>query len=234
MLLARECKLPAEAIRQVGMGALFHDIRRRLRMPSQITAQDGAAHQAQAEPDGPASPLRPGTAGLVSDFPGAAKQIVQNHRRYLDGTGPRGSGAISSIPSPRSSPHPSRYDSLCHLGPGALRGPRQPLQTAPARLAPMPRHALIRLMGSTPPGSVVQLSSGQVGLVMSVNASRLPAPCWYTPDSRARGGGHHRPRRGRADHRQGDPPQTPAPAVFRYLNPHARISYYFEHGKALI
>ncbi|WP_139379651.1 HD-GYP domain-containing protein, partial [Zoogloea sp. LCSB751] len=35
MLLARECKLPAEAIRQVGMGALFHDIGK-LRIPSQI------------------------------------------------------------------------------------------------------------------------------------------------------------------------------------------------------
>ena len=35
MLLARECKLPAEAIRQVGMGALFHDIGK-LKIPSQI------------------------------------------------------------------------------------------------------------------------------------------------------------------------------------------------------
>ena len=42
---------------------------------------------------------------------------------------------------------------------------------------------LIRLMGVYPPGSVVQLSNGQVGLVMSVNASRLlyPAVLVYYP-----------------------------------------------------
>ena len=103
MLLARECKLPAEAIRQVGMGALFHDIGK-LRIPSQILRKTEPL--TKPEQNLMAQHPRYGLEllGLVSDFPEAAKQIVQNHHEYLDGTGPRGSRAISSIPSPRSSP----------------------------------------------------------------------------------------------------------------------------------
>ena len=92
---------------------------------------------------------------------------------------------------------------------------------------------LIRLMGVYPPGSVVQLSNGQVGLVMSVNASRLLYPAVLVYDPRI-------PRQeaalidlaaaGRTIAKVIQPKRLP-PAVFEYLNPRTRISYYFEHGK---
>ena len=91
---------------------------------------------------------------------------------------------------------------------------------------------LVKQLGIYPPGSVVQLSNGQVGLVMSVNPKRLlfPSVLIYDPAI---------PRQeapiidledvGLTIGKVISPTRLPAP-VFEYLNPRTRISFYFDHS----
>jgi putative nucleotidyltransferase with HDIG domain len=140
MLLARECKLPAEAIRQVGM-ALFHDIGK-LKIPSQILRKTEPL--TKPEQNLMAQHPRYGLEllGLVSDFPEAAKQIVQNHHEYLDGTGPQGLKGDQLDPLTQIVSLINEYDNLCHLRPRCPTRPRQPLQAAQVPVQRRsPRHA---------------------------------------------------------------------------------------------
>lgn len=233
MLLARECKLPAEAIRQVGMGALFHDIGK-LKIPSQILRKTSPL--TKPEQNLMAQHPRYGLEllSLASGFPEPAKRIVQYHHEYLDGSGPQGLRGDQLDPLTQIVSLINEYDNLCHLQAkvpySALSGlyKQRKAQFNTDHLG-----MLIRLMGIYPPGSVVQLSNGQVGLVMSVNASRLLYPAVLVYDPRI-------PRQEAAiiDLEQAEltiakviHPKRLPPAVFEYLNPRTRISYYFEHNK---
>ena len=233
MLLARECKLPAEAIRQVGMGALFHDIGK-LKIPSQILRKTGPL--TKPEQNLMAQHPRYGLEllSLTSGFPEPAKRIVQYHHEYLDGSGPQGLRGDQLDPLTQIVSLINEYDNLCHLQAkvpySALSGLYKQRK---AQFNPDYLGMLIRLMGIYPPGSVVQLSNGQVGLVMSVNASRLLYPAVLVYDPRI-------PRQEAAiiDLEQAEltiakviHPKRLPPAVFEYLNPRTRISYYFEHNK---
>ena len=233
MLLARECKLPAEAIRQVGMGALFHDIGK-LKIPSQILRKTGPL--TKPEQNLMAQHPRYGLEllSLTSGFPEPAKRIVQYHHEYLDGSGPQGLRGDQLDPLTQIVSLINEYDNLCHLQAkvpySALSGLYKQRK---AQFNPDYLGMLIRLMGIYPPGSVVQLSNGQVGLVMSVNASRLLYPAVLVYDPRI-------PRQeaaiidldaaGLTIAKVIQPKRLP-PAVFEYLNPRTLISYYFEHGK---
>lgn len=91
MLLARECKLPAEAIRQVGMGALFHDIGK-LKIPSQILRKTGPL--TKPEQNLMAQHPRYGLEllSLTSGFPSRRSASCSTITSTLTAAGHRGSG----------------------------------------------------------------------------------------------------------------------------------------------
>ncbi|MFQ2091215.1 HD-GYP domain-containing protein [Aeromonas taiwanensis] len=234
MLLARECKLPAEAIRLVGMGALFHDIGK-LKLPSQILRKTEPL--TRPEQNLVAQHPRYGLEllSLAREFPEPARNIVRHHHEYLDGSGPLGLKGTQLDPLTQIVSLINEYDNLCHLQakvPYSALGSLYKQRKAQFNADHL--GMLIRLMGIYPPGSVVQLSNGQVGLVMSVNASRLLYPAVLVYDPRI-------PRQeaaiidleetGLAIVKVIHPKRLP-PAVFEYLNPRTRISYYFEHNQS--
>ncbi|MBW3806972.1 DUF3391 domain-containing protein [Aeromonas jandaei] len=233
MLLAKECCMTADEIRQVGMGALFHDIGK-LKIPSQILRKTEPL--TKPEQNLMAQHPRYGLdlLNLAKDFPAEAKGIVLHHHEYLDGSGPEGLKKGQLDPLTQMVSLINEYDNLCHMQAkvpySALSGLYKQRK---AQFNPEYLSMLIRLMGIYPPGSVVQLSNGQVGLVMSVNASRLLYPSVLVYDPRI-------PRQEAAiiDLQQAElsiakviHPKRLPPAVFEYLNPRTRISYYFEHNK---
>ncbi|MGL5775594.1 MAG: HD-GYP domain-containing protein, partial [Aeromonas veronii] len=234
MLLAKECCMTADEIRQVGMGALFHDIGK-LKIPSQILRKSEPL--TKPEQNLMAQHPRYGLdlLNLAKDFPAEAKGIVLHHHEYLDGSGPEGLKGGQLDPLTQMVSLINEYDNLCHMQAkvpySALSGLYKQRK---AQFNPEYLSMLIRLMGIYPPGSVVQLSNGQVGLVMSVNASRLLYPSVLVYDPRI-------PRQEAAiiDLQQAElsiakviHPKRLPPEVFEYLNPRTRISYYFEHNKA--
>lgn len=233
MLLARECKLPAEAIRQVGMGALFHDIGK-LKLPSPLLRK----REPLTRPEQNLLAQHP-RFGLdllshAKDFPAQAKAIVRHHHEFLDGSGPEGLKGAQLDPLTQIVSLVNEYDNLCHLQakvPYSALGNLYKLRKGQFNIDYL--GMLIRLMGIYPPGSVVQLSNGQLGLVMSVNSARLLYPSVLVYDPRI-------PRQEAAiiDLEQAEltiakviHPKRLPPAVFEYLNPRTRISYYFEHAK---
>lgn len=233
MLLAKECNMSADEIRRVGMGALFHDIGK-LKIPSQILRKT----EPLTKPERNLMAQHPryglDLLNLAKDFPAEAKGIVLHHHEYLDGSGPEGLKKGQLDPLTQIVSLINEYDNLCHMQAkvpySALSGLYKQRK---AQFNPDYLGMLIRLMGIYPPGSVVQLSNGQVGLVMSVNTSRLLYPSVLVYDPRI-------PRQEAAiiDLQQADlsiakviHPKRLPPAVFEYLNPRTRISYYFEHNK---
>ena len=233
MLLAKECKMSADQIRQIGMGALFHDIGK-LKIPSQILRKTDPL--TRPEQNLMAQHPRYGLdlLNLSQDFPVEAKGIVLHHHEYLDGSGPEGLKGGQLDPLTQMVSLINEYDNLCHI---ENRVPYSALSNLykqrKAQFNPQYLGMLIRLLGIYPPGSVVQLSNGQVGLVMSVNASRLLYPSVLIYDPRIlpqEAAIIDLQQAGLAIARVISPKRLP-PAVFEYLNPRTRISYYFEQGQ---
>jgi len=216
-----------------GNNALFHDIGK-LKIPSQILRKTEPLTKPEQNLMAQHSRYGLDLLNLAKDFPAEAKGIVLHHHEYLDGSGPEGLKKGQLDPLTQMVSLINEYDNLCHLQAkvpySALSGLYKQRK---AQFNPEYLSMLIRLMGIYPPGSVVQLSNGQVGLVMSVNASRLLYPSVLVYDPRI-------PRQEAAiiDLQQAElsiakviHPKRLPPAVFEYLNPRTRISYYFEHAK---
>ena len=233
MLLARESGMEAEQINLVGLGALFHDIGK-LKIPSQILRKTEPLTMPEINLMAQHPRYGLELLSLTKNFPDEARGIVLRHHEYLDGSGyPDGLKGNQIDPLSQLVSLVNEYDNLCHV---KSRVPYSALSSLyKQRRSQFNDHylsKLVRLLGLYPPGSVVQLSDGRVGLVMSINASRLLYPSVLVYDARV-------PRHEAAiiDLEQVGltiakviHPKRLPPAIFEYLNPRTRISYYFEHA----
>ncbi|ENY71692.1 HD-GYP domain-containing protein [Aeromonas diversa] len=233
MLLAKECGMEANEINLVGLGALFHDIGK-LKIPSHILRKTEPLTQPEINLMAQHPRYGLDLLSLAKDFPDAAKGIVLRHHERLDGSGyPEGLKGDQIDPLSQLVGLVNEYDDLCHhrgkVPYSALSGlyKQKAVQYNEHYLTRM-----VRLLGLYPPGSVVQLSDGRVGLVMSINASRLLYPSVLIYDAAV-------PRHEAAiidlEHvglsiAKVISPRRLPPAIFEYLNPRTRISYYFEHS----
>ncbi|MGL4750920.1 MAG: HD-GYP domain-containing protein, partial [Aeromonadaceae bacterium] len=175
---------------------------------------------------------------LTKDCPAEAKGVVLRHQERLDGSGyPDGLKGDQIDKLTQLVSVVDEYDELCHpQDQSKARVPHAVLsymfKNRTKQLNKDYIGLLVKQLGIYPPGSVVQLSNGQVGLVMSVNSKRLlyPSVLIYDPAI---------PRQEAAVIDLEDvgltigkvlaPTRLPAP-VFEYLNPRTRISFYFDHS----
>lgn len=235
MLVAKELEWPRQDIESVGLGALFHDIGK-LKLPSQILRKQEALTAPEENLFNQHPILGKEFIKLVNDFPEPAMEVILNHHEYLDGTGtPRGLKAdqISSIAQLAAAIN--QYDVLCHptAASAIARTPYAALgylfKYSKGKLNQEYIGKMIKLLGIYPPGSVVELTSGQFGLVMSVNLSKLLLPriLVYDPmvpkdqapiiDLESEG----------LQITRCIQPNALPELVYKYLNPRERISYYF-------
>lgn len=231
MLLARECGMSANEIDMIGLGALFHDIGK-LKIPSHILRKS----EPLSRPEQNLLALHPryglDLLSLSHDFPDEAKCIVLRHHEHLDGSGyPDGLKGEQIDPLSQIVGLVNEYDRLCHqkskVPYSALSGL---YKLRRGHYNELTLTKLVRLLGLYPPGSVVQLSDGRVGLVMSINTARLLYPTVLIYDPKV-------PRNeaaiidlelvGLSIAKVIHPKRLP-PAIFEYLSPRTRISYYFE------
>jgi len=174
LLLGRAAGLQGEALRLLGLGALLHDIGKVhlapavLRVdPSQRTRHEEAAYRQHVEYGT--------TQCLELGFGQAAVlHVVRHHHERMDGSGwpDRLQGVHIPLPT-RIVAIANRYDGLCHAP-----DPRRSMTPSEA-LATMYRHEsaaldrgllqrFIKCLGVWPPGTLVQLSNGAIGLVTAV------------------------------------------------------------------
>ncbi|QSX35105.1 DUF3391 domain-containing protein [Shewanella avicenniae] len=234
MLIAKQLEWPRADIEAMGLGALFHDVGK-LKLPTQLLRKKEALSAPEQNLLNQHPLLGTELIKLVDNFPQAATDVIVNHHEYLDGSGhPRNLKADQLSKHAQLAAAVNKYDTLCHPSSG------QSGKTPYAALGYLYKYSkgklnqevvgtLIKMLGIYPPGSVVELTSGQFGLVMSVNLDKLlyPRILVYDPmvpkdqapiiDLEAEGLKITR-----------CIPATALPEnIYKYLNPRERISYYF-------
>jgi putative nucleotidyltransferase with HDIG domain len=235
MILAKSLDMSEEEVRHLAMGALFHDIGKS-QIPDRVTRKT--------------DPLTKSELALIHEHCLFGAKFAENfkldprvgliilqHHECIDGSGYPGKLKGEEIDRlARITAIVNTYDNLCNpLDLAAAMTPYEALANMfsrqRAKLDPSILKLLIKSMGVYPPGSIVRLSSGDHGMVISVNPSKPLRPCvmLHLPAI---------PRRTPMLIDLGEeaslsithclrPSQLPKEAL-DYLSPGKRISYYFD------
>ena len=239
LMMARDIKLPPEAVQPLGMGALFHDIGRR-EVPSKIlTKMDPLT---QAERNFYELHCQFGVEiGTQLKFPAATLAIIREHHEMADGSGyPRKLKGDAINLLARIVAIANYYDELCNPQ-NVLNAltPHEALATMFAKLRskfdPKLLQIFVRCLGVYPPGTVVQLSNGLIGMVATINTARPMKPMVVVYDE-----GIPKEEAILVDMeieaevniaKAIRPAQLPR-EIFNYLSPRKQVSYYFDASAA--
>jgi putative nucleotidyltransferase with HDIG domain len=241
MMLAKEMKAPPAAIHLLGLAALFHDAGD-ADIPERVVRKTDAHTRAEI------MLLQQHCAYGVEiakkiGLPPEVQTVILQHHEHVDGSGyPKAlQGPQLSLLS-RIVAIVNAYDELCNpVNPAKAMTPHEALSTLYAQqresFDPQAMAVFVRCMGVYPPGTVVALSNGVLAMVVSVNTTRPLKPTVLVYDPAV-------PKSEAivVDLEQ-EPevtvvktlkPQQLPPAVFDYLSPRKRTSYYFsaEAGKS--
>ena len=189
LMIAKGAGLQEDEARSLGMGAMFHDVGK-LKVPKKILLKKDALNRAERK----LLELHPkygvDLLKVTKEFPESMLPIVDHHHEFLDGSGyPYGLTASRINKLAQIVTVANVYDNLCHPTDG--REGRPPtvalsfmFQKMRDKLNSSHMDTLIKLLGVYPPGSVVALSDGRVGLVMSVNSADMlnPEILLYDPE----------------------------------------------------
>lgn len=180
VMLGRELKLPRDAIGHLGLGAVFHDVGTH-DLPERVTRKGELLTKAEqnAFQQHPATGVEIGKKlGLSSE----ALQLIAQHHEGVDG-----SGYPKRLKGPQISllakvvMISSDYDDLCNPANTAKAfTPHEALSIMygqqRARYDNTALMTFVRCMGIYPPGTIVVLSNGAIGMVTSVNSTRPLKP----------------------------------------------------------
>ena len=240
MMLAKAVGFSERDIKLLGLAGLFHDVGK-MKIPDTVLRKQGKLTPQENNLLKMHTKYGLDFLKLSETIPEKVKVITEQHHEYLDGSGypkqlkgdqiDRLSQLIAVV---------NEYDSLCHprdpkLSRIPFTGIAYLYKQRKKQLNNGDLGVLIRLLGIYPPGSVVQLSSGQIGLVMSVNSERLLFPSVQVYDAaipRSEAPIIDLEAAGLTIEKALKPGALPE-AVFEYLNPRTRISYFFDNNKSL-
>jgi len=238
MIVGKEARLNAQEMNVLGLAALFHDIGKE-RLPKKLLKKRGELNRPEQEllerhPVYGADMLM-----AINAFPSDAADVVAQHHERLDGSGyPKGleGGGIKRLA--RMVAIADAYDNHCNRP--------DPMESLTPYLAlsymfGQQKHLFdveilalfIRCLGVYPPGTVVELSNGEVGMVMAVNPKNQlnPSVMLHDPDV---------PKKEALIVDLADEPDLRveksirlaqlSPETLEYLSPRTRITYYVEPG----
>ena len=236
MMLAKEAGYPAGDLVVAGMGALFHDLGK-TRLEKKLLRKRGPLTPSEEtlmrrHPDMGREMLAD-----VPGFPQRALDIVALHHERADGSGYPGGLSGSAIPQLTAAVSiADAYDTLCNApDPDESLTPYLALSVLfsqqRGRFDKEMLPLFIRCLGVYPPGTVVQLSDGSIGMVMAVNPENQLAPSVVLHDPAI-------PKKealivdlrdepGLKIEKSIRPAHLP-PEIFEYLSPRTRITYYVE------
>ena len=237
LMVARDIKLPQEAMQALGMGALFHDVGRR-EIPNKILMKQEPL--TQAEQNFYALHCQYGAEIVKAlGFVPAAQAIVQQHHELFDGSGyPQKLKGDAIHPLARIVAIANYYDELCNPSNLAdAQTPHEALATMFAKLRgkfdPKLLQVFVRCLGVYPPGTIVQLSNGGLGMVATINTAKPMKPTLVLYDANIPKEEAILVDMGREVEvniaRALRPAQLPR-EVYNYLSPRRQVSYYFDGG----
>jgi HD-GYP domain-containing protein (c-di-GMP phosphodiesterase class II) len=237
MMLGREHGLGPEELRIIGLGALFHDVGKH-RVPKNVLYKTTFLTKFERDilrlhPRYGAETMEPLTS--MGTFPAEALAIIKDHHERIDGSGyPAGLKGQQLSDLTKIVSIVNRYDNLCNN-----RNSEKSV-TPHEALAHMFKsekeqfdnwllQRFISYMGVYPPGTIIRLSNEVIGMVISVNPinSLKPTLLIYDPDI---------PKNEALIFDLSDDlslsiaesvrPQELPNAIYDYLNPRVRVSYY--------
>lgn len=225
-------------MRDIAQGAILHDIGKAL-IPSQVLLKTEELTQAEAK----LLQMHPGygikVLQAVEDLPRRVKEIIFFHHEMMDGSGyPKGLSGEAINQAVRIITIVNAYDNLCnHRLAERSRTPSEALsfmyKNESAKYDKAALAAFIKALGIYPPGTIVQLKSGRLGIVMSVDSSDLLHPdlMIYDPAIPKHDAAVVNLRRDLDDNVERSlRPSALPPEVHDYLSPRKRICYFVDNG----
>jgi len=180
IMLARQLGMPAEDIKQLGVGCLFHDIGK-LDIPDRVRMK--TEPHTRAERNLMQQHPHYGIAMAAKlELSREAADIVGQHHEHMDGTGyPQQLKGPQISALARLVAIVNTYDNLCNQPNVADSvSPYEALSQMFAQQRQYfdagPLTTFIHCMGVYPPGTIVRLSDDTLGMVVSVNASKPLRP----------------------------------------------------------
>ena len=237
MMIARDIKLPQEVAGPLALGALLHDVGHK-NIPDRVLSKLDPL--TQPEKNLYEMHCQYGVEiGERLGFPASCLAIIGDHHEAFDGSGyphKRKGEAIGVLP--RIVAIANYYDEVCNpVNIAAALTPHETLSMMFAKqrskFDPKLLQVFIRCLGVYPPGTIVQLSNGVIGMIVTVNTSRPMKPVVVIYDA-----GVPRDEAILVDmERESDvnivksirPGQVPK-EIYHYLSPRKRVSYYFDAG----
>lgn len=240
IMMARDLKMPTEVASVLGVGALLHDIGRK-EVPDKILLKTEPL--TQAERNFYELHCQFGAErGQRLQLPSAAIAIIREHHEMFDGSGyPARLKGDSINLLARIVAIANYYDELCN--PTVIASALTPHETLSlmfsrlrGKFDPKMLQVLIRCLGVYPPGTIVQLSNGAIGMVVTINTARPMRPMVMVYDA-----GVPKEEAILLDmERETDfniakaiRPNQVARDVYNYLSPRKRVSYYFDASTSL-
>ena len=240
MMLAKELKAPGPVVQLVGMGALFHDIGE-LEIPDKVTKKTEPLNKAETALFQQHCDYGVAIGKKMNLSPEVLQVIAQHHER-VDGSGyPTQAKAAQMSLLSRIVSLVNAYDEMCNPpNPAKALTPHEALSTMFAQqrsqFDQLAMSTFVRCMGVYPPGTIVVLSNGATGMVVSVNTTKplRPVVLVYDPSVPKE--------EAILVDLETEPdvsvtktlrPQQLTPDVHAYLSPRKRMTYYFdsESGK---
>lgn len=238
LMVARDIRLPQEAVGALGMGALFHDIGRR-EIPSRILLK--LEPLTRAEQNLYEMHCQYGRElGQRLQFSPAINHIIYEHHELFDGSGyplqlkGEAIGLLSRIVAMTN-----YYDELCNpTNIANALTPHEALSIMFAKLRgkfdPKLLQVLVRCLGVYPPGTIVQLSNGVIGMVATVNTAKPMKPMVVVYDANIPKDEAmlvNMEQETDLNIAKAIRPAQVSTEVYNYLSPRKRVSYYFDAGQ---
>lgn len=174
MMVGHEIGIPSDQLALLGMGGLLHDIGEE-RVPRSIMLKRTPLNTVERSVFQLHPQYGEQSASQIQGMPAEVVSMIGQHHELLDGTGyPRGikAGAITGLSGILSVI--DRYDELTSATRSKSMTPAEALsqlyREQGTRYESRAVVALIHVATVYPPGSLVQLTNGTIGLVMSVNS----------------------------------------------------------------
>ena len=235
LMMARDIKMPAEAVKSLGMGALFHDIGLR-EIPNKILLK--MEPLTQAERNYYELHCQYGVEiGHGLKLPASTIAIIREHHELYDGSGyPQKLTGDAINLLARIVVIANHYDELCNpLNITNALTPHEALANMFAKLRakfdPRLLQVFVRCLGVYPPGTIVQLSNGVIGMVATINTAKPMKPMLVVYDAQI-------PKEEAilvdmesevdVNIAKAIRPAQLSREIYNYLSPRKQVSYYFD------